>query len=89
MSKKFNDIIAIPLVPLRPDLRGALVTRDVVFRDDPARVQSGRGQRNMAVIKHTVAHPLPLAAPPTSVKNRRKNAGWSADYLATVIQRTA
>jgi predicted transposase YbfD/YdcC len=64
-------------------------TLDVVFRDDLARLRSGHGPQNMAVIKHTALNLLSLATPTTSLKNRRKKAGWNADYLAKVIQRTA
>ncbi|MGH7155333.1 MAG: ISAs1 family transposase [Acetobacteraceae bacterium] len=61
---------------------------DVVFRDDLARLRSGNGPANMAVIKHTALNMLTQAKPTTSLKNRRKKAGWNQDYLAQVITGT-
>ena len=61
---------------------------DVVFRDDLARLRSGNGPANMAIIKHTALNMLSQAKPTTSLKNRRKKAGWNQDYLAQVIQGT-
>lgn len=58
---------------------------DVVFRDDLARLRSGNGPANMAVIRHTALNLLTRAKPTTSLKNRRKKAGWNQNYLAQVI----
>jgi hypothetical protein len=49
---------------------------DVVFRDDLARLRSGHGPPNMAIVKHTAMNLLPQAKPIISLKNRRKRAGW-------------
>src|ERR1019366_5519766 len=62
---------------------------DVVFHDDLARLRSGHGPANMAIIKHTALNLLTQAKPVTSLKNRRKKAGWNQDYLEKVIRRTA
>jgi len=62
---------------------------DVVFRDDLARLRSGHGPANMAVIRHTALNMLGQATPTTSLKNRRKKAGWNQHYLAQVIRGTA
>lgn len=62
---------------------------DVVFHDDLARLRSGHGPANMAIIKHTALNLLTQARPITSLKNRRKKAGWNQDYLEKVIRRTA
>jgi predicted transposase YbfD/YdcC len=62
---------------------------DVVFHDDLARLRSGHGPANMAIIKHTAMNLLTQAKPTTSLKNRRKKAGWNADYLEKIIRRTA
>jgi REP element-mobilizing transposase RayT len=62
---------------------------DVVFHDDLARLRSGTGPANMAVIKHTAMNLLTQAKPSTSLKNRRKKAGWNPNYLETFIRRTA
>jgi predicted transposase YbfD/YdcC len=48
---------------------------DVVFHDDLARLRTGSGPHNMAVIKHTALNLLATAKPITSLKNRRKRAG--------------
>lgn len=62
---------------------------DVVFCDDRARLRSGHGPANMAVIKHTALNLLNQAKPTTSLKNRRKKAAWNISYLAQVIAGTA
>ena len=64
-------------------------TLDVVFHDDLARLRTGHGPANMAVVKHMALNLLQKAKPTTSLKNRRKRAGWNNDYLAEVIQQTA
>ena len=48
---------------------------DVVFHDDLARLRSGHGPTNMAIVKHTAMNLLTQAKSITSLKNRRKKAG--------------
>jgi len=62
---------------------------DVVFRDDLARLRTGHGPENMAVVKHMAMNLLRQPKPSTSLKNRRKRAGWSTGYLETLIRQTA
>lgn len=62
---------------------------DVVFRDDLARLRSGHGPENMAVVKHMALNLLRQAKPTTSLKNRRKLAGWSLDFLDRLIRGAA
>lgn len=62
---------------------------DVVFREDLARLRSGNGPANMAIVRHTALNLLSRAKPITSFKNRRKQAGWNVDYLETVLRDTA
>jgi predicted transposase YbfD/YdcC len=62
---------------------------DVVSRDDLARLRTGFGPENMAVVKHMAVNLLRRAEPATSLKNRRKLAGWNPDYLAALIRQTA
>jgi predicted transposase YbfD/YdcC len=62
---------------------------DVVFHDDLARLRSGHGPANMAIVKHAAMNLLTQAKPTTSLKNRRKRAGWNPDYLEKIIRRTA
>jgi len=62
---------------------------DVVVHDDPARLRTGHGPANMAVVKHMALNLLSQARPTLSPKNRRKPAGRNEIYLAQVIQQTA
>jgi hypothetical protein len=39
----------------------------------------------MAIVRHAAMNLLSRAKPNISFKNRRKRAGWNADYLETVI----
>jgi hypothetical protein len=43
----------------------------------------------MAIVKHTAMNLLAQVKPVTSLKNRRKKAGWNQDYLEKIIRRTA
>jgi predicted transposase YbfD/YdcC len=62
---------------------------DVVFRDDLARLRTGHGPANMAVIRHMAVNLLRQAKPATSLKNRRKRAGWNTAYLERLVRQTA
>src|SRR4051794_39701843 len=62
---------------------------DVVFHDDLARLRTGYGPENMAVVKHMAMNLVRQATPTTSLKNRRKLAGWDLSYLETLIRQTA
>jgi predicted transposase YbfD/YdcC len=62
---------------------------DVVFHDDLARLRTGYGPENMAVVKHMAVNLVRKASPTTSLKNRRKLAGWDLAYLETIIRQTA
>ncbi len=62
---------------------------DVIFRDDLARFRTGDGPQNMAIVRHTALNLLSRAKPTTSLKNRRKRAGWNVDYLEALIRHTA
>ncbi len=48
---------------------------DVVFRDDLARLRTGHGPANRAVVKPMARNLLKQAKPTISLKNRRKRAG--------------
>jgi predicted transposase YbfD/YdcC len=62
---------------------------DVVFHDDLARLRTGHGPENMAIVKHMALNLVRQATPTTSLKNRRKLAGWDPSYLETLIRQTA
>lgn len=58
---------------------------DVTFKEDSSRLRKGHGAANMAVVRHFA---LNLVRGPTdkhSLKTRRKLAGWSDDYLASLL----
>ena len=59
---------------------------DVIFHDDLARLRTGHGPENMAVVKHMAMNLLRDAKPMTSLKNRRKLAGWNVDYLDQLLR---
>jgi predicted transposase YbfD/YdcC len=61
---------------------------DVVFHDDLARLRTGYGPENMAIIKHMAMNLVRQATPTTSLKNRRKLAGWDPSYLETLVRQT-
>jgi predicted transposase YbfD/YdcC len=59
---------------------------DVVFKDDLSRLRTGHGARNMAVVRHFAINLLRAATDKRSLRLRRKNAGWSIDYLASILR---
>jgi predicted transposase YbfD/YdcC len=61
-------------------------TLDVVFHDDLARLRTANAPENMAIIKHMALNCLRATQPTTSLKNRRKLAGWSDAYLENVLK---
>lgn len=58
---------------------------DVTFREDLARVRKGHGAKNMAVVRHFAVNIVRTANDKRSLKTRRKLAGWSPDYLASLL----
>jgi predicted transposase YbfD/YdcC len=58
---------------------------DVVFHDDLARLRSGSGPENMAVVKHMAMNLLRSPKDRHSLKSRRKLACLNADYLHSLI----
>jgi predicted transposase YbfD/YdcC len=62
---------------------------DVVFHDDLARLRSGHGPADKAIVKHAAMNLLTQAKPVTSSENRRKRVGWNQDHLGKIIRRTA
>ncbi|HEY1929576.1 MAG TPA: ISAs1 family transposase [Caulobacteraceae bacterium] len=61
---------------------------DVVFKDDLSRLRTGHGAKNMAVVRHFALNLVRTANDNHSLKTRRKMAGWSQDYLASLLQPT-
>jgi predicted transposase YbfD/YdcC len=59
---------------------------DVVFHDDLARLRSGHGPQNMAIVKHMAMNLIRHQKDKHSLKNRRKLACLNVDYLHSLIQ---
>jgi predicted transposase YbfD/YdcC len=62
---------------------------DVVFKDDLSRLRTGHAPENMAVVRHMATNLLHRAKPTSSLKNRRKRAGWNTSYLESLIRQAA
>lgn len=58
---------------------------DVVFHDDLARLRTGAGPQNMAVVKHIAMNMVRNPTDKHSLKVRRKRANLDPDYLETLI----
>ena len=58
---------------------------DVTFKDDLCRVRKGHGAKNMAVVRHFAINLVRQAKDKSSIKLRRKVAGWDVDYLASLL----
>jgi hypothetical protein len=58
---------------------------DVTFEEDLSRLRKGHGATNMAVVRHFAINLLRAANDRHSLKTRRKLAGWSEDYLASLL----
>ena len=58
---------------------------DVAFGDDQSRLRKGHGARNMATVRHFALNLVRAAADKRSIKSRRKLAGWSPEYLQTLL----
>jgi predicted transposase YbfD/YdcC len=59
---------------------------DVVFHDDLARLRSGHGPLNMAIVKHMAINLIRHPKDKHSLKNRRKLACLNVDYLESLIR---
>jgi predicted transposase YbfD/YdcC len=58
---------------------------DVTFGDDQARLRTGHGAKNMAVVRHFAINLVRVVNDKRSIKLRRKCAGWNSDYLASIL----
>ncbi len=59
---------------------------DVVFHDDLARLRSGHGPENMAVVKHMAMNLVRKPKDKHSLKIRRKLANLNPDYLENLLK---
>lgn len=58
---------------------------DVVFDEDQARLRTGQGARNMAVVRHFALNLVRAVDDTKSLKLRRKAAAWDVRYLASIL----
>jgi predicted transposase YbfD/YdcC len=58
---------------------------DTIFHDDLARLRTGHGPENMAIVKHMAMNFLRSTTSRSSLKVRRKRAGWDPAYLGDVL----
>src|SRR3546814_5084120 len=62
---------------------------DVVFHDDLARLRTGNGPQNMAIVKHIALNLVRNPNDGHSLKVRRKLANLNPHYLGTLIRQSA
>jgi predicted transposase YbfD/YdcC len=62
---------------------------DVVFHDDLARLRTGNGPQNMAIVKHIAMNLVRAQSDKHSLKVRRKLANLNPDYLETLVRAQA
>ncbi len=62
---------------------------DVVFHDDLARLRTGHGPQNMAIVKHIGLNLMRSTKATASLKVRRKRAAWNPSYLGQVLRGAA
>ena len=62
---------------------------DIVFHDDLARLRTGHGPENMAIVRHMGLNLMRSTKPTASLKVRRKKAAWNTDYLRSVLRGAA
>ncbi len=58
---------------------------DAIFDEDQCRLRTGDGPENMALIRHMALNLLRAPKARTSLKVRRKKAGWNTAYLGAVL----
>src|SRR5690606_25126813 len=61
---------------------------DVVFHDDLARLRTGNGAQNMAIVKHMAMNMVRAPNDKHSLKVRRKKANLNPDYLERLVRQT-
>ncbi len=58
---------------------------DVTFREDDSRIRKGFAAQNMAVVRHIALNFLKKEKSKTSVRGKRKKAGWDDAFLFKVL----
>ncbi len=59
---------------------------DVAFDEDQCRLRTGHGPQNVAIIRHMAINLLATTKTKSSLKVRRKKAGWNAGYLGDLLK---
>lgn len=59
---------------------------DVVFKEDQSRLRRGHGAQNMALVRRLAFNLVRKGRGKKSIKTARKAAGWSPDFLASIIE---
>lgn len=59
---------------------------DVAFDEDQCRLRTGNGPETMSIVRHMAMNLLRSTTTKTSLKTRRKKAGWNAAYLGKVLR---
>ena len=57
---------------------------DLSFREDESRVRTGHSAENLAIVRHMALNLLRKDRT-SSIKARRKLAGWDNEYLLTIL----
>ena len=58
---------------------------DVTLGEDQCRLRSGHGPQNMAIFRHIVMNLMRTTRTKSSLKVRRKKAGWNRGYLGDIL----
>jgi predicted transposase YbfD/YdcC len=58
---------------------------DMLFRDDECRVRTNHAPANFTTIKHMAHNLLRNASGKSSMRSKRKAAGWDDDFLASLV----
>jgi predicted transposase YbfD/YdcC len=59
---------------------------DMLFRDDECRVRTNHAPANFTTIKHMAQNLLRKSPGKSSLRSRRKAAGWDDDFLASLVK---
>jgi predicted transposase YbfD/YdcC len=59
---------------------------DVAFDEDQCRLRTGNGPENMSIVRQMAMNLLRTTTTKTSLKTRRKKAGWNTVYLGKVLR---
>ena len=58
---------------------------DVAFDEDQCRLRTGNGPENMAIFRHIAMNLMRSTKTRSSLKVRRKKAGWNTSYLGDIL----